>query len=235
MKEDWTNEETARNWDADPVSHNPLRVEQLDILLSVLEGEFRPGKAILDIGLGTGMVEEMIFKRVPGSYVVGVDFSEAMVELAHKRLIRYGFRYEVVMHDLRDIGTLRLPPRDYQIAFSVQTIHNVEDRYKKPVFDFIYNALEEGGLFLLLDRIAVDTPHLFNCYKTLWDRLGRVHDAHMREGESFEEHAQKVSQRGDLPANLEQNLAWLREAGFEAACLHLHGNRALFAARKVSS
>jgi hypothetical protein len=42
-----------------------------------------------------------------------------------------------------------------------------------------------------------------------------------------------VSQRGDRPATLEEQLRWLREAGFaEVACLHLHTNRALFAARK---
>jgi hypothetical protein len=54
-----------------------------------------------------------------------------------------------------------------------------------------------------------------------------------REGATFEAHEQSVRTRGDQPATLEEHLQWLREAGFaEVACLHLHGNRALFAARK---
>ena len=233
MREDWTDAATAKSWDADPVSHNPLRVEQLDILLALLEREYRPGKAILDIGLGTGMVEELIFERMPGAYVVGVDFSEAMLEIAHRRLHPYRGQYEVVMVDIREIGSLKLPSREYQVAISVQTIHNVEDAYKQTIFDYIYEALEPGGLFLLLDRIAVNTPGLYPSYKALWDRLGTLHNTRMREGETFEEHISTVAARGDLPASLEQHLVWLREAGFEAACLHLHGNRALFADRKT--
>jgi hypothetical protein len=73
---------------------------------------------------------------------------------------------------------------------------------------------------------------LFSAYRSAWDRLNRLHGASIREGDTFQEHARKVATRGDLPASLEQHLKWLREAGFEAACLHLHANRALFCARK---
>ena len=64
-------------------------------------------------------------------------------------------------------------------------------------------------------------------------RVERVYGAHPHEGTTFEEHQESVRVRGDLPASLEWHLDWLREAGFEATCLHLHANRALFAARKV--
>ena len=231
--DDWTDPQAARNWSADPTSHNPVRAEQLDILVSILADEYRQGKTILDVGLGSGIVEELIFRRLPGAQVVGIDSSAAMVALAHERLLAYKDQYQVVMCDIRDIGAVELPKRDYQIAISVQTIHNVADEHKIPIFDFIYKILEKEGLFLLLDRIKVDTPSLFSCYKSVWERLNRVHEAAMREDDTFEEHTERVEARGDLPATLEQHLDWLREVGFEVACLHLHGNRALFAARKT--
>lgn len=232
--EDFKDRETAQSWDADPTTHNPVRPEQLDILLSILQDEHREGKAILDIGMGSGIVEELILRRIPTAHVVGVDASEAMLEIAHRRLREYKGRYEVVVHDFTQINTLRLPEREYQAAISVQAIHNVGDEYKLPIFRFVHKTLEPGGIFLLLDRIAVDTPGLFSAYRSVWNRLNRVHGANMREGDTFEEHTRKVAARGDLPASLEQHLAWLREAGFEAACLHLHANRALFAAHKPS-
>jgi cyclopropane fatty-acyl-phospholipid synthase-like methyltransferase len=233
--EDFRDPETARSWDVDPTRRNPARTEQIDILISVLADEYQQGKAILDIGIGSGHVEEMLFERIPGAYVVGLDGSEAMVELAHKRLRAYADRYEVVLHDITQIGDLELPRMDIQAIISIQTIHNVADEHKREVFDFAYKALEPGGIFLLLDRIAVDSPHLFSAYKSLWNRMNRLrlHNAQMREGETFEEHLASVATRGDLPITLERHLEWLREAGFEAACLHLHGNRALFAGRKV--
>ncbi len=231
--EDFKDPATAQSWDSDPIKRNPTRPEQLDIMLSILEDAYQPGKAILDVGMGTGLVEEMIFQRIPGAYVVGVDGSPAMLELAHRRLAGHQDRYEAVVHELREIGTLQLPKREYQMAISIQTIHNVADEYKPPIFQFIHSTLESGGLFLLLDRIAIDTPALFDAYVSLWKRLDRIHGAQIGEGATFEEHRERVRARGDLPANLEWHLRWLREVGFEAACLHLHGNRALFAARKV--
>lgn len=232
--EDFRDPRTARNWNADPLTHNPTRKEQLDILLSILESEYRPGTAILDVGFGSGIVEGMIFERIPGSQVVGLDGSPAMVELANERLALYQGRYEVVIHDLMEISTAQLPPHEYGVVISVQTIHNVPDRAKREAFDFVCRTLESGGLFLLLDRIAIDTPGLFDVYQALWKRLGEVHGARIegREGVTFEEHRQILATRGDQPATLEQHLQWLRESGFDVACVHLHGNRALFAARK---
>jgi ubiquinone/menaquinone biosynthesis C-methylase UbiE len=114
-------------------------------------------------------------------------------------------------------------------------IHNVAHWHKRVAFEFVYRALAPGGLFLLLDRVRVDTPGLFGTYRAMWRRLDRLHGAHVsaNEGDTFEEHEQSVSTRGDQPATLEEHLRWLREAGFaEVALLHLHTNRALFAARK---
>jgi ubiquinone/menaquinone biosynthesis C-methylase UbiE len=230
--DDWKDPDTAQNWSADPLSHNPTRVEQLDILISILEAEYRQHTTILDIGLGSGIVEEAIFKRIPNAYVVGVDSSRAMLELAYERLRGYEGQYEVVVHDLTQLETLELPDEEYSVVISVQTIHNVKNEHKREIFKLIYNVLQPGGLFLLLDRIAVDTPRLFSLYRNLWDRLGRIHSSRSHEGQTFEEYIQNIATRGDLPITPEQHLEWLRDAGFEVACLHLHGNRALFAARK---
>ncbi len=235
--EDWTSHDFARNWDAGALSHNLMRAEQLDILLSIVADLYRPGTTILDIGMGSGRVEEMLFERIPEATVVGTDFSEAMLQLAHANLTPYRDRYEVVMQDLTRPQDARLPERDYAIAFSVQVIHNVAHTHKRETFAFIERALAPGGIFLLLDRIRVSTPGLFPAYLSMWDRLDRERSIdpamNRREGATFDEHELSVSTRGDQPATLEEHLQWLPEAGFaEVACLHLHGNRALFAAKK---
>ncbi|MEO8287902.1 MAG: methyltransferase domain-containing protein [Chloroflexota bacterium] len=235
--EDWHNSEFARKWDSDTVSYNPTRLAQLDILLTILADEYREGTTILDVGMGSGRVEEMLFERIPNATLVGTDFSEPMLELAGKRLQSYRGRYETVRQDLTRASEAILPQREYAIAFSVQVIHNVPHPHKKETFAFIKRALAPGGLFLLLDRIRISTPGLFPAYSSMWRRLDRASGnnstVHRREGDTFEAHERSVSTRGDQPATLEEHLQWLREAGFaEAACLDLHGNRALFAARK---
>jgi tRNA (cmo5U34)-methyltransferase len=235
--EDWTSREFARDWDTSALSHNLMRAEQLDILLSIIADLYGPGTTILDVGMGSGRVEELLFERIPQAQVVGTDFSEAMLELAHANLAPYRDRYETVMQDLTHPWDAKLPEHEYVIAFSVQVIHNVAHPYKRETFAFIERALAPGGIFLLLDRIRVSTPGLFPVYLSMWDRLERERgidpEMNRREGTNFEEHEVSVSRRGDQPATLEEHLKWLPEAGFsEVACLHLHGNRALFAARK---
>lgn len=231
--EDWTDPEVARTWDAVNTTYNPTRLEQLDILLTLIEDEYKPDHYILDVGMGSGQVEEMLFRRIPDVRVVGTDFSEPMLALARERLAPYSDRYEIAHQDLRRASEAVLPAHRYNIAFSVQVIHNVAHEYKKDAFGFVYQSLMPGGLFLLMDRIRVSTPGLFGAYGSLWDRLDNRARVRHREGSTFEEHEESVAGRGDQPATLEEHLDWLREAGFaEVAVLHLHGNRALFACRK---
>lgn len=233
MQGEWADEEIARKWDSDPARSNPLRGETLDILLTLLKAEYQPGKVILDVGFGSGLVEELIFREMPDTYVVGIDASLPMIEIARRRLAPYEGRYGIVIHDVTDLATLTMPAGEYQIAISVQTLCNVPDEDKKAVCKFVHGTLDEGGLFIILDRIGINTPALFNCYRTIWHRLNRIHEAHINEGKTIEEHMQLMADSGGIEASPEELLHMLREAGFEAACLYLHGNRALFAARKV--
>lgn len=230
--QNWSDPETARKWDEDNTSRNPLRPQQLEMLLAILEDEFEPGKTILDLGYGTGIVEQMIFERIPSAQIVGVDRSEAMMALAAERLKPYPFRFIPVHFDLAELSSILgpaspLPRQQYQIVISVQALHHLTPEQMQAAYLTIYDILEPRGLFLLQDRIAVSTPHLWSAYQSLWRLLN------VQEGETYEEHIAQVAAQGDQPAPLEQHLRWLQDAGFEAACLHLHTNRALIAARKL--
>lgn len=187
---------------------------------------------MLDLGSGSGLVAEVILRRIPGAGVVGVGSSPPMIELARRRLQGFGARYVLLEQDLREIYALRPPDGDYRAAISVQTLHNMPHGTKKEAFGRVHDVLPPGGLFLVLDRISVESPSLYGLYKSLWSRQERVYGTRMEVDDTFEEHRRTVGCKGDHPASLEQHLAWLRETGFDAACLHLHGNRALFAARK---
>ena len=54
----------------------------------------------------------------------------------------------------------------------------------------------------------------------------------VRSGLSGDDFLQQQQRKEDYPASLEEHLIWLRQAGFEATCLHLHLNRALIVAVK---
>ncbi len=55
--DDWENPEFAQHWDAVVSAANPSRAEQLDILTTIVERVYIPGSSILDLGIGSGLVE----------------------------------------------------------------------------------------------------------------------------------------------------------------------------------
>ena len=232
---DYQDPSVAQTWDANTRTYNPSRPEQLDILLTIIADHYQSGKTILDMGIGTGLVEEMLFQRMPQAQLIGVDASSAMLELAHKRLHPFVSQYTALIHDFTDIATLHLPLREYQIVFSVQTLHHLTDPQMLLAYQFIYDTLESGGLFLLLDRIKVEQSSLYSVYQSMWKRQDALYQSavHATEGATFADHQRRVADEGDLPIGLERHFQLFKQVGFETACVHLQTNRALLVGRKV--
>jgi len=236
MSQDFKDTQTAQGWDADTRYYNPTRPEQLDLLLSIIEAEHKPGDIILDLGFGSGLVEAMIFQRIPGTRVIGVDSSPAMMELARERLEAYTAQYTTIEHDLLDLRGLPVEVGTFPFVISIQALHHLSDSDMQVAYAAIHDLLTPGGLFLLLDRVAIDKPALFNVYQAVW----RWQDAHYgsqvagHEGATFPEYLDKLADRADIPLSLERHLELMREVGLHGAVLHAHGIRVLFAARKTA-
>ena len=235
MRDIWLNPTRTSNWDRDPHSSNPLRGEQLDLLLSLIADHYIPGSTILDIGSGSGLVEEQLFQRLPEALVVGVDYSPAMIAMAMKRLAGRDKQFVTVQHDLCDIQAAKLPERDYRIAFSVQTIHNLAPESQRDVMSWVYKVLGKPGFFFFLDRIAVPGGDSFSCYQSVWKRQERVYSSSVDEGRTFLEHQQYLGEQGDSPLTLQENLKIIADSGFHASALDVRGNRALIACIKTKA
>src|SRR5438045_9614539 len=112
MRDIWLHLTRTSNWDSDPLSGNPLRGEQLDLLLSLIADHYTPGSTILDVGSGSGLVEELLFQRLPEASVVGVDYSPAMIAMAAKRLRGKEKQSVMVQHGLWNNKAAKLPEMD---------------------------------------------------------------------------------------------------------------------------
>ncbi|WP_067621502.1 class I SAM-dependent methyltransferase [Alicyclobacillus acidiphilus] len=232
-KNDWNDAQTAQAWDVNGDSRNPIRAEQLDILVSVLADALQPDDWFVDLGFGSGKVEELIFSKIAGVRGIGIDMSEAMMKLAEDRLKPYRGRFETVARNLADLSTLQLD-KPIRAAVAVQSLHHLSQEAMYAAYQWIYQTLEPGGVFLLSDRMQVASAAQWTLLRSLWKRQDRLYHSHVtpHEGDSFEHHQQTVIDRGDYPIPLIQQLTWLQSIGFDAFCLHVHAHRALIAAVK---
>src|SRR5215469_9175597 len=83
----------------------------------VLEAlELTSSDRVLDIGCGDGRITTEIARRVPGGYVVGVDTSGNMIELASQN-IRHNLRFEAA--DARSLPF----NREFDLAVSFNALH----------------------------------------------------------------------------------------------------------------
>jgi tRNA (cmo5U34)-methyltransferase len=223
----WRTDETAKAWDSGESHQLPTRAEQQEILLALLAATPIGDGAVLDLGVGSGLVAEAVLDQLPDAQLVGVDFSEAMLELARRRLARFESRATVLRGDLSELDDLELPRVSYRAAFSVQTMHHLSGRNWADVAKWTANIVEPGGLIVIVDRVQI-AESLYRDWSVVWSRIDS------RVPETYAEHLEGLTSGGDRPTRLHDQLRWLADAGLEADCLHLYGNRALLVARKPS-
>ena len=217
----WSDPERAAEWDARGGA-SLGRERQLELLIEALAAS--APRTVLELGIGSGRVAARVLERLPEAHLVGIDGSEAMLDLARPRLEQYAGRVDLVAGDLRHPEAIELPERRFDAAYSVQALHHLEDGRKAGLLAWLGGRLVPGALFLLRDKVTVPES-LFDTYAVVW----RVQGAALPSDPAA--YARSLREKGDVPATLEDHLSWLRHAGFEVGVPHVEGHYALLAAR----
>lgn len=106
-------------------------------------------KSILDLGCGTGLELDEIWKMNPNIEVVGVDLCQSMLnKLREKHADK---KLQVICKDYfqYDFGIEK-----WDAIISFESFHHFFPKQKKVLYDKIYQSLKKGGLFILGDYIA---------------------------------------------------------------------------------
>jgi SAM-dependent methyltransferase len=187
--DEWTTVERVQRYlgRADDFPH---RAEGESVLLDHVPRDVR---RVLDLGTGDGRLLALLRIDRPDMSGVGLDFSEPMLEAARKRFAG-DERIEILEHDLA--GPLpALGPFDAVV--SSMAIHHLEDGRKRSLYAEAFDLLQPGGVFANFEHVASPTR-----------RLHRAFFAAI--GEPIER-----ADRSDRLADVETQLAWLREIGFD--------------------
>ncbi len=168
-----------------------------------------PVECILDIGAGTGLLSVAIKESFPDTQITLLDGAPAMLAQARELLGDAGVHY--LTADLRD----PLPAGPWDAVVSALAIHHLSDEHKRDLFGRIRASLRPGGVFVNAEQVSGPTPRLTALYE-------RRHEQQSRSAGSDHAEWHRALERmsHDRLAGLEDQLAWLRAAGFsDVDCL----------------
>jgi tRNA (cmo5U34)-methyltransferase len=170
---------------------------------------------ILDLGAGTGILTTFVRSWYPNAHIHLIDFSAPMIDIARTRLAAdNNLSFEVADYTAAPLG------ENYDAIVSALSIHHLEHAAKKALFAKIFAALRPGGVFVNAEQVAGPTPALDEFYKKLW--LQQVREA----GATPQQIADSLyRQQDDRCASVEDQLDWMREAGFTDADCWFKDNR----------
>jgi tRNA (cmo5U34)-methyltransferase len=202
----------------------PLLDLQEEVLALALSRHERPIRRFLDLGCGAGGVSELVLRTQPWSQGVLVDFSEPMLESAQAHLAGYAGRWQPFPGDLNDPGWREaLPPGGYDAVVSGLAIHHLPSARKRGLFAEAFELLEPGGMFVNMDYVSIEGP-----LTGLFDermRENAVRAASSPEGEhecggTRSDDEVDLEDDDDRPDTVEDQVQWLREAGFAQVEVH---------------
>jgi tRNA (cmo5U34)-methyltransferase len=208
----WQREELAASFAERRRVLIPLLDVQEDVLRQLLDRHERPITRFLDLGCGAGAVSELVLGHLPHAQGVLVDFSEPMLARAGVNLARYAGRWQAVRGDLNEPAWREgLPAGRYDAIVSGLAIHHLPPERKGTLFAEIFELLEPGGMFVNMDYVAIDGP-----LRGLFDErmLANAVRAERESGGTRHEHEVDLEDDDDRPDTVEDQLRWLRDAGF---------------------
>jgi tRNA (cmo5U34)-methyltransferase len=159
---------------------------------------------LLDLGAGTGLLSAYVAEAFPFARFTLLDVAPGMLERARLRF-GGGARFHYVVQDYA-----REPlPATYDAIVSALSIHHLNAYQKRNLFARVLRALPVDGVFVNVDQVLGPTPEIERRYQEEWIEQARALDISIGDLEASLER-----QKSDQCSTLEEQLAWLRDAGF---------------------
>jgi tRNA (cmo5U34)-methyltransferase len=164
----------------------------------------RAGLHVLDLGAGTGLFAGLARPLLPHAHFTLCDISENMLMQARKRFAQDGIVDYLIANYVDDVL-----PGTYDVILSALSIHHTPHDKLPGVFANVFGALKAGGIFINADQSLGSTPRNEAMNEQHW--LAGVRAKGCTEADIAIAQERK---KADKTATMEQQLIWMRDAGF---------------------
>lgn len=186
---------------------------------------------VVDLGCGTGTLTELLYQA--GYDMMGIDFSESMLEKAMEKRDESGSEILYLQQDMRELSLYSTVGTVISVCDSINYLLEKDELLK--VFSLVNNYLYPGGLFIfdfntdykyrevLGDRVIAENRE--DCsfiWENDYDSEGRINEYDLtiflqREGELFERVTETHLQRGYQAEEMKE---LLEKAGLQVVLMY---------------
>lgn len=156
-------------------------------------------KKLLDLGCGTGLELDEIFKTYPHIAVTGIDLTRAMLDKLQEK--HPDKNINLICGDYFEVDFGR---EKFDCAVSFQTMHHFSHEKKIGLYSKIFDSLHSGGKYIECDYM-VETQTEEDFYFSENERLRKENN--IPDGEFY---------HYDTPCTVDNQIKMLRKAGFSS-------------------
>ncbi len=220
----WT-EADSRTLLEDGAVFVPGREEQIATLRALIPARTDEAFSVVELGAGAGVLARAVLEAFPRCRYVALDGSAAMRARLGEARARHAARLEVRAFDLADRAWRAALPSPLRCVLASLVVHHLPAAGKRRLFADLARRLEPGGALLLGDIVQPVGPAAREAFALQWDDAARTQSLALTGGLDAFARFQRDGwnfYRGtpdpyDQPSRLDEQLVWLRQAGFAAA------------------
>lgn len=155
-------------------------------------------KTLLDIGCGTGLEFESIYKRFPNVNITGIDLSKEMLNKLQEK-----YQDKNIELITADYFEYPFEKKQYDAALSFETLHHFKYEKKQVIYNKLFQSIKNGGYYIECDYIACCDEEEQLCLEGY---------EYKRKKNNIDD---SVFVHIDIPLTLEHQYDLLKNAGFK--------------------
>lgn len=205
MKNDNTTPMTAEEYDNKINDTIPYYSEFYKQTLDVVEQCAFGTINWLDLGCGTGSLEEQAFERFTDISFTLADPSKKMLEKAAEKLKDRSVQYICAGSDTIDFENR------FDVVTAIQSHHYMHKEERKKATKGVYRALKEGGIYICFENVVPEDEDIKRFELRRW---GRYQERHGKTKEEAAAHNARCG-KNYFPLTVAQHKKLLKQAGFK--------------------
>lgn len=183
----------------------PFYEDFFNQISDIINTQFHSLVSWLDIGCGTGKMEEVAFNKCNTKRLVATDISKEMTEMTSERFSDKNI--EVITSSIEDLNL----SEKFDVITSVQVFHYLQKQKRIEAIKKCFDLLNDNGILISFENFA---PNSETSKKIFLERWKAYQQSQGKSANEANKHISRYN-KGYFPITIEEHLKVFRKCGFK--------------------